>query len=123
MDVTGEVTELLQALIRNACVNDGTADSGGEARSADLLASELEGAGCDVERYEPHPGRTSVLARIEGSDPTAPGLLLMGHTDVVPVNPEGWSRDPFGGELVDGEVWGRLPMSFRIEPGALRVVR
>jgi acetylornithine deacetylase/succinyl-diaminopimelate desuccinylase-like protein len=107
MDVTGEVTELLQALIRNACVNDGTADSGGEARSADLLASELEGAGCDVERYEPHPGRTSVLARIEGSDPTAPGLLLMGHTDVVPVNPEGWSRDPFGGELVDGEVWGR----------------
>ena len=54
MDVTGEVTELLQALIRNACVNDGTADSGAESRSADLLASELEGAGCDVERYEPH---------------------------------------------------------------------
>jgi len=31
----------------------------------------------------------------------------MGHTDVVPVNPAGWSRDPFGGELVDGEVLGR----------------
>ena len=31
----------------------------------------------------------------------------MGHTDVVPVNPDGWSRDPFGGELVDGFVWGR----------------
>ena len=31
----------------------------------------------------------------------------MGHTDVVPVNPAGWSRDPFGGELIDGEVWGR----------------
>ena len=31
----------------------------------------------------------------------------MGHTDVVPVNPDGWTRDPFGGELVDGEVWGR----------------
>jgi excinuclease ABC subunit C len=31
----------------------------------------------------------------------------MGHTDVVPVNPDGWSRDPFGGELIDGEVWGR----------------
>ena len=30
----------------------------------------------------------------------------MGHTDVVPVNPDGWSRDPFAGELVDGEVWG-----------------
>jgi acetylornithine deacetylase/succinyl-diaminopimelate desuccinylase-like protein len=32
---------------------------------------------------------------------------LMGHTDVVPVNPDGWERDPFGGELVDGMVWGR----------------
>ena len=31
----------------------------------------------------------------------------MGHTDVVPVNPDGWQRDPFGGEVVDGEVWGR----------------
>ena len=31
----------------------------------------------------------------------------MGHTDVVPVNPDGWQRDPFGGEIVDGEVWGR----------------
>ena len=31
----------------------------------------------------------------------------MGHTDVVPVNPDGWSHDPFGGELIDGEVWGR----------------
>ena len=39
--------------------------------------------------------------------PDAPTLLLLGHTDVVPVNPAGWTRDPFGGELVDGEVWGR----------------
>ena len=31
----------------------------------------------------------------------------MGHTDVVPVNPAGWRHDPFGGELIDGEVWGR----------------
>ena len=53
------------------------------------------------------PGRTSIVARIEGSEPDAPALCLMGHTDVVPVNPDGWSRDPFGGELVDGEVWGR----------------
>ena len=44
---------------------------------------------------------------MEGSDPKAPSLCLMGHTDVVPVNEDGWSRDPFGGELVDGEVWGR----------------
>jgi acetylornithine deacetylase/succinyl-diaminopimelate desuccinylase-like protein len=106
-DVTGEVTELLQALIRHACVNDGSDDSGFEHRSADLLANELEGPGLDLERYEPHAGRTSLLARIEGTDADAPSLLLMGHTDVVPVNADGWSRDPFAAELVDGEVWGR----------------
>ncbi len=106
-DRTGEVTELLQQLIRNECVNDGSVDSGRETRSADLLTSYLEGAGLDVERFEPSPGRASVVARIEGSDPTAPSLMLMGHTDVVPVTPDNWRRDPFGAELVDGEVWGR----------------
>ena len=47
------------------------------------------------------------MARIEGSDPDAPALCYLGHTDVVPANADTWSRDPFGGELVDGEVWGR----------------
>jgi acetylornithine deacetylase/succinyl-diaminopimelate desuccinylase-like protein len=102
-----EVTDLLQQLIRNACVNDGSPESGGERRSVDLLASYLEGSGLDLERYEAAPGRESLVARIEGSDPSAPSLMLMGHTDVVPVNPDRWRRDPFGGELVDGEVWGR----------------
>ena len=55
----------------------------------------------------PEPGRRSMVARIEGSDPEAPTLCLMGHTDVVPVSSEGWHEDPFGGELIDGEIWGR----------------
>jgi acetylornithine deacetylase/succinyl-diaminopimelate desuccinylase-like protein len=104
---TGEVTELLQQLIRNACVNDGTKGSGGESRSADLLAAYLDGFGGELRRFEPAPGRASVLATIEGTDPTAPSLLLMGHTDVVPVNADRWREDPFAGELIDGEVWGR----------------
>src|SRR6187397_2894057 len=106
-EFTGPTTELLQALIRNQCVNDGTPDSGEETRNSDLLVDYLEGTGLDVERFTPRPGRASVVARIEGSDPSAPSLCLMGHTDVVPVSPEGWSHDPFGGELIDGEVWGR----------------
>ncbi len=106
-DLTNQTVELLQAMIRNECVNDGTPESGHEVRNADLLATYLEGTGLDLQRYEPTPGRTSLVARIEGSDPDAPSLCLMGHTDVVPVSPDGWSRDPFAGELVDGEVWGR----------------
>src|ERR1700722_2794555 len=106
-DPTAEVTDLLQQLIRNACVNDGSVGSGHETRSVDLLRSYLGDAGLDSETFEPAPGRTSLVARIEGSDPQAPTLMLMGHTDVVPANPAGWRRDPFGGELIDGEGWGR----------------
>jgi acetylornithine deacetylase/succinyl-diaminopimelate desuccinylase-like protein len=106
-DPTAEVTDLLQHLIRNACVNDGRAESGGESRSADVLEAYLGGAGLDMARYEVVPGRASLVARIEGRRADGPSLLLMGHTDVVPANAERWRRDPFGGELVDGEVWGR----------------
>ena len=102
-----ETVELLQALIQNACINEGTEESGQEVRNADLLTTFLEGAGLDVERYDAAPGRTSLVARIEGSDPNAPSLCLNGHTDVVPVNEDGWDEDPFGGELINGEIWGR----------------
>ena len=106
-ELTGATTELLQTLIRNQCVNDGTPDSGEEIRNAELLTQYLEGNGVGIETFASRPGRSSMVARIEGSDPSAPTLCLMGHTDVVPVNPAGWSEDPFGGELIDGEVWGR----------------
>ena len=102
-----ETTDLLQHLIRNACVNDGTPESGHETRSVDTLESYLRAPGVEMRRYEPVPGRGSLVVRIEGTDKTAPSLHLMGHTDVVPVTPSGWRNDPFGGELIDGEVWGR----------------
>jgi acetylornithine deacetylase/succinyl-diaminopimelate desuccinylase-like protein len=105
--LVGEATDLLQHLIRNRCVNDGTPTSGDEMRSVDTLAAYLEGPGAEVRRYEPIAGRGNLVLRIEGSDPGAPTLCLMGHIDVVPASAEGWQRDPFGGELVDGEVWGR----------------
>jgi acetylornithine deacetylase/succinyl-diaminopimelate desuccinylase-like protein len=106
-DGDDEVVDVLQALIRNACVNDGSEDSGDESRNVDVLRSLLEGPGIDVQTFAPRANRESLVARIEGSDPRAPSLLLMGHTDVVPVNADGWTRDPFGAELVDGFVWGR----------------
>jgi acetylornithine deacetylase/succinyl-diaminopimelate desuccinylase-like protein len=98
---------LLQQLIRNACVNDGTAASGHEQRSAEVLCSYFDGCGLDLESYKPLPERTSLVARIEGYDAEAPTVCLMGHTDVVPVTPAYWREDPFGGELIDGEIWGR----------------
>jgi acetylornithine deacetylase/succinyl-diaminopimelate desuccinylase-like protein len=105
--VETEATELLRTLIRNACVNTGEASSGHETRSVDALEDYFAGSGLSCERYTSEPGRTSLITRIEGRDPRAPTLLLMGHTDVVPVTMSGWQRDPFAAELVDGIVWGR----------------
>jgi len=105
--MTAQTVDLLQTLIRNECVNDGTAGSGHESRNADVLEQVISGPSVDVERFEAVPDRASIVGRISGSDPDAPALCLMGHTDVVPVRADGWRNDPFGGELIDGEVWGR----------------
>ena len=105
--IESDATELLRTMIRNACVNDGTLASGQEVRNADALEAYFAGSGLAFERHTSSPGRTSLITRIEGSDPKAPSLLLMGHTDVVPVNPSGWERDPFAADVVDGIVWGR----------------
>ncbi|HEX6301936.1 MAG TPA: M20/M25/M40 family metallo-hydrolase [Acidimicrobiia bacterium] len=99
-----EVVELLQQLIRNSCVNDGTRESGHEYRSVETLVDYF---GVPGEVFEPAPGRQSLVYRVEGSDPEAPSLGLAPHLDVVPVDPSGWSQDPFGAEIVDGFVYGR----------------
>jgi len=105
--LTNETVELLQAMIRNECVNTGYPESGNEIRNVDLLQTFLEGPGVEIQTYEPTPNRASLVARLEGTDPSAPTVCLMGHTDVVPVSPEGWDEDPFAGQIIDGEVWGR----------------
>ena len=100
----GEVLELLQALIRNRCVNDGSPESGHEARSVATLESYFGHPGVVV---EPAPDRQSVVYRVRGTESAAPTLLLLGHLDVVPVTESGWTVDPFGGEVIDDMVWGR----------------
>ncbi len=102
-----QTTELLQQLIRNAAVNDGTPDSGQEWRQVRTLQEFFAGSGVEGVVVEPHPGRESLIVRIEGTDRSAPSLALVGHTDVVPVEPAGWERDPFGAEIVDDVLWGR----------------
>jgi len=109
--------EHLRELIRIPSVNppDGGPDvaagrdpRGGEAAAARHCAEVLGSAGIEAEVIEITPGRGSCVARIAARGaPTEPPLILLSHLDVVPVDGESWSRDPFGGELVDGVVWGR----------------
>ena len=107
-ELVDDVTDLLQHLIRNACVNDGNVASGHEARSVDTLRAYLDTRRPRLRDVRARAGSRRASSRASRErDPTAPTLLLMGHTDVVPVNADRWRHDPFGGELIDGEVWGR----------------
>ena len=97
-----EVTELLQGLIRI----DTTNPPGNETAAAELLRDYLEDSGVECELYAKIPERANLVARIPGRG-DGPKLLFLSHTDVVLADASEWSADPFGGELRDGEVWGR----------------
>ncbi|HEY6634623.1 MAG TPA: M20/M25/M40 family metallo-hydrolase [Acidimicrobiia bacterium] len=99
-----EAIPLLQQLIRNECVNDGSDESGHEYRSVRTLQDFF---GVEGEVFEVVPGRQTLIYRVEGTDPDAPTLALAPHLDVVPVEPSGWSQDPFGADIVDGFIFGR----------------
>jgi acetylornithine deacetylase/succinyl-diaminopimelate desuccinylase-like protein len=117
--IEGEVAELLTELIRNVCVNDGTRGSGYESRSVRTLQDYLAEPGVVSGIVE---GRDNLVYRLPGRDPQAPAIALMGHLDVVPVTPEGWSRDPFGGDVVDGVVWGRGAVDMLNMTAAMAIV-
>jgi acetylornithine deacetylase/succinyl-diaminopimelate desuccinylase-like protein len=113
---TSECVEHLQALIRIPSVNppgvsDGAAgrdSTGGETAAANYCAEVLVSAGIAAQVLETTPGRGSCFARLPATTPNAdPPLVLLSHLDVVPVDAESWTHDPFGGELIDGVVWGR----------------
>ena len=113
-DVFDDTLSLLQELVRNACVNEFTPNSGQEVRNADTLEAYLkEGlsdeqrARLQLTRVEPLPGRVSLIATVVGTDPQAAPLTLMGHIDVVPVDEDRWTKPPFGAVIEEGKIYGR----------------
>ena len=95
-----EVVELTQALIRL----DTTNAPGNETLAARLLQEYLEDAGVECELVARDPDRANLVARVAGSDPDAPSLAFVGHTDVVPVDPRDWTHPPFAA-VVDDDGW------------------
>lgn len=93
----------LQALLRLRTVNP----PGDEILAARYLADVLARAGLESIVLEPYPGRGNVIARLHGDGTGGGPLLLLNHLDVVPADLAGWTRDPFGAEIVDGYVYGR----------------
>ncbi|MCI5826057.1 MAG: M20/M25/M40 family metallo-hydrolase [Arcanobacterium sp.] len=118
-----EVVRIAQELIRIDTSNYGQSHkshkndaerSGGvpeireiEAPAARYVMRLLEEVGYHPQWIEPVPGRPNIVVRVPGADRSRPGLIVHGHLDVVPADPSEWERDPFGGEIVDGVLWGR----------------
>jgi len=97
-----EVVSLCRDLVRFKSVNP----PGDELEIAEYVAGVLREAGLTVEMVPHTPTRASVLARLKGSG-EMPALFYTGHLDVVPVGAEEWLHDPFEGDVVEGELWGR----------------
>jgi acetylornithine deacetylase/succinyl-diaminopimelate desuccinylase-like protein len=85
-----------------------------------VLRGYLEAAGVECELYARVPERANLVARIRGTG-DGPSLAMLSHTDVVLADPKEWERDPFGGELVDGHVWGRGALDMKSEVAASAV--
>jgi acetylornithine deacetylase/succinyl-diaminopimelate desuccinylase-like protein len=103
--LTDQTAGNLARLIQARTINP----PGNEIEAILVIKDILEREGFPREDFtilESAPGRANLIARLHGDGSRAP-FLLSGHVDVVPVEEDHWSRDPFGGEIVDGVLWGR----------------
>jgi acetylornithine deacetylase/succinyl-diaminopimelate desuccinylase-like protein len=97
---------------------------GDEEAVANYIVASLADVGIEAKIYESAPKRCNVVARIEGSNPDKPGLVVHGHIDVVPANAADWSVDPFAGEIKDGCIWGRGAVDMKnVDAMILAIVR
>ncbi|GAB2673563.1 M20/M25/M40 family metallo-hydrolase [Thalassiella azotivora] len=102
-----EVAGICHDLLRLDTSNYGDGSGPGERAAAEHVATLLTEVGLEPEVLESDPGRTSVVVRLAGHDPSLDALLLHGHLDVVPAQAADWQVDPFSGEERDGCLWGR----------------
>lgn len=96
-----ELISLLQSLLRL----DTTNPPANEEPAARLIADWARRWGMEAEVTPVADNRANVIVTVRGSG-NRPALLFNGHTDVVPPG-DGWTRDPFGGEVSNGKIYGR----------------
>jgi len=98
----GEILDRYRALIQI----DTSSPPGNETKAVEYLQKALMAEGIPVQTFALNPNRANLVARLKGNGSKRP-LLILAHTDVVPVQREKWPVNPFGAIMKDGYVWGR----------------
>jgi acetylornithine deacetylase/succinyl-diaminopimelate desuccinylase-like protein len=112
-DLQRETTEVLARLVRFRTVNP----PGDERACQEWLAGYLRDAGLEVELAGASPERPNLVARLTGESP-GPALGYLSHVDTVLADPDDWQRDPWGGEVHDGFLWGRGALDMKSQTAA-----
>jgi acetylornithine deacetylase/succinyl-diaminopimelate desuccinylase-like protein len=108
-----ETTDVLQRLVRFNTVNP----PGNEREAQEYLTGYLEGAGLEVELLGRTEARPNLVARLRGTG-DGPTLCLLSHVDTVLATPSEWDHDPWSGDVVDGELWGRGALDMKSQTAA-----
>src|SRR3954463_10775687 len=108
-----ETAELLQRLVRFRTVNP----PGAERECQEHLAALLGDAGFEVELLGRTDERPNLVARLRG-EADGPRLVLLSHVDTVLAEPDDWRRDPWSGEVVGDELWGRGSQDMKSQTAA-----
>ncbi|WP_022916483.1 M20/M25/M40 family metallo-hydrolase [Ruania albidiflava] len=119
-----EAVAICRNLIRIDTSNYGDGSGPGEREAAEYVMELLTEVGYDPVYFESADRRANVVVRIPGADPTRDALVVHGHLDVVPAEASEWKMDPFGGEEMDGMIWGRGAVDMKdMDAMILAVVR
>ena len=112
-DLQGETTEVLQRLIRFDTVNP----PGNERACLEYLQEYVERAGFATELLGVNPERPNLIATLDSGVP-GPVMVYLGHVDTVLAAAEEWAHDPWGGEVIDGFLWGRGALDMKSQVAA-----
>jgi acetylornithine deacetylase/succinyl-diaminopimelate desuccinylase-like protein len=104
-DFTAAQTEAVKFLSELVKI-DTSNPPGNETRAAEYIKGVLAAEGIPAQIFESAPGRGNIVARLKGNGKKKP-LLLMGHLDVVGVERDKWTMDPFAATIKEGYLYGR----------------